>query len=104
MSLNRIFYISDFHKSKIVNNMFFLIFEGGLIFLSRSVYDKKLSFIFYIKNLKTKCNKALQLSRVVAHRDWGANQLTLMEFHPFLSYANKKTQYLKKSCTNVSQI
>ena len=33
-----IFHISDFHNLKIVNDMFFFIFEGGLKFLSRSVY------------------------------------------------------------------
>ena len=30
--------MSDFHNLKIVNNIFFLIFEGGLIFLSRGGY------------------------------------------------------------------
>ena len=38
MSLNFILHITDFHNLKIVNNIFFLIFEGGLIFLSRGVY------------------------------------------------------------------
>ena len=32
-----IFHISDFHYLKIVNNVFFIIFEGGLIYLSRGV-------------------------------------------------------------------
>ena len=38
MFLCLIFHISDFHNLKIVNNIFFFIFEGVLIFLSRSVH------------------------------------------------------------------
>ena len=38
MSLNPIFHIFDLDNSKIVNNIFFFIFEGGLMFLSRDVY------------------------------------------------------------------
>ena len=37
MSLNLIFHMSDFHNLKIVNNIIFFIFTGGLIFLSRGV-------------------------------------------------------------------
>ena len=33
------FPISDFYDLKIINNIFFFIFEGGLIFLSRGVYN-----------------------------------------------------------------
>ena len=43
MSLNLIFCISDFYNLKIVNNEFFFIFEGGLIFLSRAVYINVIS-------------------------------------------------------------
>ena len=32
-----IIYISDFHNLKVVNNIFFFIFEAGLIFLSRGL-------------------------------------------------------------------
>ena len=38
MSLNLIFHISDFQNLKLVNNIFFFIFEGGLIILYRGVY------------------------------------------------------------------
>ena len=41
LSLCLIFYISDFHNLKIVNNIFFLIFEGGIISLSRGIYEDK---------------------------------------------------------------
>ena len=37
MTLNLIFHIYDFHDLKIVNKIFFFIFEGGLKFLSRGV-------------------------------------------------------------------
>ena len=38
MSLNLTFHISDFHNLKIINNIFFFIFEGGLIILYRGIY------------------------------------------------------------------
>ena len=34
------------------------------------IFDRKLSFIPHINYLKAKCQKALQLLRVVAHTDW----------------------------------
>ena len=34
------------------------------------IFDKKLSFIPHIKYLRAKCNKAIQLLRVIAHKDW----------------------------------
>ena len=37
LSFYLIFHLSAFHNLKIVNNIFFLILEGGLIFLSRGV-------------------------------------------------------------------
>ena len=36
------------------------------------IFDKKLIFIPHINHLKAKCQKALQLMRVVAQTDWGA--------------------------------
>ena len=38
------------------------------------IFDRKLSFIPHIKQLKAKCQKALNLLRVVAHTDWGADR------------------------------
>ena len=37
------------------------------------VFDNRLSFIPHLKNLRTRCMKALNLLRVVGHKDWGAN-------------------------------
>ena len=41
------------------------------------IFDKKLIFIPHIKKLKAKCQKALNLLRVVAHTDWGADRKIL---------------------------
>ena len=38
------------------------------------VFDRKLSFIPHIKQLKGKSQKALNLLRVGAHTDWGADR------------------------------
>ncbi len=38
------------------------------------LFDKKLTFIPHIKNLKAKCLKALNLLKVIAHTDWGADK------------------------------
>ena len=45
------------------------------------IFDKKLSFIPHINYLKAKCHKALQLLRVVAHTDWGADKSTLLKLY-----------------------
>lgn len=45
------------------------------------VFDKKLSFIPHIKQLKVKCQKALNLLRVVAHNDWGADRKVLLNLY-----------------------
>ena len=42
------------------------------------IFDRKLSFIPHINYLKAKCHKALQLLRVVAQTDWGADKSTLL--------------------------
>ena len=45
------------------------------------IFDRKLSFIPHINYLKAKCHKALQLLRVVAHTDWGADKSTLLKLY-----------------------
>ena len=42
------------------------------------IFDKKLTFIPHLKYLKMKCNKTMQLLHVVAHKEWGADQNTLL--------------------------
>ena len=45
------------------------------------IFDKKLNFISHIKQLKAKCQKALNLMRVVAHTDWGADRKILLRLY-----------------------
>ena len=45
------------------------------------IFDRKLSFIPHINKLKAKCQKALQLLRVVAHTDLGADKLALLKLY-----------------------
>ena len=45
------------------------------------IFDKKLSFILHIQYLKDKCNKTLKLLPIIAHKDWGADQHTLLKLY-----------------------
>ncbi len=45
------------------------------------IFDKKLSFIPHIKSLRVKCLKALNLLRVLAHTDWGADRKVLLRLY-----------------------
>ena len=45
------------------------------------IFDRKLSFVPHIKQLKAKCQKALNLLRVVAHTDWGADRKVLLNLY-----------------------
>ena len=38
------------------------------------ILDKKLTFKPHIKHLRTKCNKPIQILRVIAHTNWGADK------------------------------
>ena len=44
-------------------------------------FDNKLSFIPHMKELKIKCQKALNLLKVVGHFDWGADRKTLLSLY-----------------------
>ena len=46
-----------------------------------AIFDKKLTFIPHIKELKAKCQKALNLLRVVVHTDWGADRKILLNLY-----------------------
>ena len=45
------------------------------------IFDRKLSFIPHIKHLRTKCLKALNLLKVLAHTDWGADRKVLLRLY-----------------------
>ena len=45
------------------------------------IFDKKLSFIPHLQNLRTKCMKTLNLLKVVSHKDWGGDSSTLLKLY-----------------------
>ena len=45
------------------------------------IFDKKLNFIPHIKYLKSKCQKALNIHKVVSHYDWGADRKVLLRLY-----------------------
>jgi len=55
------------------------------------VFDRKLTFVPYLWYLRTKCLKALNLLRVVAHTSWGGAQQTLL--HLYRSLIRSKLDY-----------
>ena len=55
------------------------------------ILDKKLTFIPHIKYLKDRCMKAMNLLRVVAHKDWGADCATLLKL--YRSHVRSKLDY-----------
>ena len=44
-------------------------------------FDQKLNFKAHISYLKKKCQKALNILRVVGHTDWGADKSTLLKLY-----------------------
>ncbi len=63
------------HDPKLLlnNNVIPVVKETKFLGLT---FDSRLSFIPHIKKLKTKCQKALNLIRVVSAHDWGADRQT----------------------------
>jgi len=66
------------------------------------IFDKELTFNKHIKYLKDRCMKALNLLRVVALKDWGADCATLLKSHVrsklvygFVVYGSARKSVLK---------
>ena len=69
------------------------------------IFDKKLSFLPHITALKKKCKKALNLLKVVAHSEWGADRKVLLRLYRSLIrskldygtnvYGSARKSYLK---------
>ena len=69
------------------------------------IFDKKLTFIPHIKYLKDKCQKALDLLRVLSNTDWGADRKVLLRLYRALIrskldygcivYGSARESYLK---------
>ena len=51
------------------------------------IFHKKLSFTPHIQYLKDKCNKTLKLLHIIAHKDWGADQHTLLKLYRTLIHS-----------------
>ena len=45
------------------------------------VFDHRLTFRVHVKYLKTACDKALNVLRVVGHTDWGADKVVLLRLY-----------------------
>ena len=54
--------------------------KGEVKFLG-VIFDSRLSFKPHILNLKRKCQRALNILRVVGHIDWGADRATLLKLY-----------------------
>lgn len=52
------------------------------------IFDKKLTYIPHIKYLKVKCNKTIQLMRVIANINWGADRQVLIKLYRALIKQN----------------
>jgi len=69
------------------------------------IFNKKLSFRPHIQYLKEKCTKSLNLMKIVAHTDWGADRDTLLKIYNTLIrskldygnivYGSARKSYLK---------
>ena len=55
------------------------------------IFDKKITFVPHIKKLKAKCQKALNLLRIVAHTDWGTDRKVLL--HLYRTIVRSKLDY-----------
>ena len=55
------------------------------------IFDKILTFKLHIKYLRSKCNKTIQLLRVIAHTDWGADKKTLLK--PYRTSVRSRLDY-----------
>ena len=55
------------------------------------IFDRKLNFIPHIKYVKDRCMKAMNLLKVVAHTDWGADAATLLKL--YRSHVRSKLDY-----------
>ena len=69
------------------------------------IFDRKLNFISHIKNLKQKCQKALNIMKVLSSTDWGGDKTTLLTLYRSLIrskldygsvvYGSARKSYLK---------
>jgi len=64
-----------------------LTLNGRMLKVSESarflgmIFDEKLTWKPHIRNLKMECTKRLSVLRCIAHRDWGADRLTMLRLY-----------------------
>ena len=71
----------------------------------RLIFDRKLSFIPHLRDLRTRCRKSLDALKIVANSDWGADRKTLLTLYRALVrskldyglivYGSARPSYLK---------
>ena len=71
------------------------------------IFDNKLNFIPHIKYLKAKCQKALNIIKVVSHYYWGADRKVLLRLYRALVrskldygsfvYGSARASYIKNT-------
>jgi len=69
------------------------------------IFDRKLTFVPHLKSLKAKCLKSLDLLKVIAHTDWGADRKVILGIYRTLIrskldygsivYGSARKSYLK---------
>ena len=100
-----------FHKKRGILPEPELILNGEKIKVVREarflgvILDQKLSFIPHLKTLKSKCLKALDIIKVVANQEWGADKSVLLNLYRSLIrstldygcivYGSARPSYLK---------
>ena len=57
----------------------------------RLILDTKLTFKNHVQHLKSSCQKALHILRVVGHTDWGADRIVLL--HLYRALVRSKLDY-----------
>ena len=57
------------------------------------VFDRRLTFRAHVKYLKTVCDKALNVLRVVGHTDWGADKVVLLILRLYRALVRSKLDY-----------
>ena len=55
------------------------------------IFDRKLNFLAHIKDLRTRCIKALRVLRVLSSREWGSDVSTLL--HVYRTLIRSKLDY-----------
>ena len=70
------------------------------------IFDKKITFLPHILNLRTRCDKSLNILKVLSNTSWGADRVSLLKIYRAITrskmdygcqiYGSAGTSYLKK--------